>query len=214
MEKLIIRNERENERTEVENLIREAFWNVNVPGCDEHYLAHVLRGHGDFVPALDLVAELDGRVVGNVMYTRAWLENEAGNERGILTFGPVAVLPEYQRRGVSRALLEESFVRARAMGCEAIVIFGNPDNYVSRGFKSCRRFNVCLKGGVFPSAMLVRPLTEDAFDGRRWFYRESAAYEIDPAEAERFDRKFPPKEKAFRPSQEEFYIHSHSSIDR
>lgn len=152
IEGLLIRNEREDERAVVENLIREAFWNVHVPGCDEHYLAHVLRAHGDFVPELDLVAELDGRIVGNVMYTRAWLAVEAGDEREILTFGPAAVLPEYQRRGVGRALLEESFARARAMGCEAIVIFGNPDNYVSRGFKSCRRFNVCLEGGVFPSA--------------------------------------------------------------
>ena len=58
------------------------------------------------------------------MYTRAWLTDESGNEREILTFGPVAVLPEHQRRGVSRALLEESFIRAAAMGYNAIVIFG------------------------------------------------------------------------------------------
>lgn len=127
MERLLIRNEREDERAVVENLIREAFWNVNVPGCDEHYLAHVLRTHEDFVPELNLVAELDKRIVGNVMYTRAWLADEAGDEREILTFGPVAVLPQYQRKGVSRALLEESFVRAKTMGCEAIVIFGNPE---------------------------------------------------------------------------------------
>lgn len=212
MENLIIRNEREADWQTVENVVREAFWNVNVPGCSEHYLAHILRGHEDFVYELDLVAELDGRVVGSVMYTRAKLVDGAGRERRILTFGPIAVLPELQRRGISRALLEESFHRAVTLGYDAIVIFGNPDNYVARGFVSCRKCNVCLDGGVFPAAMLVKALKPDAFNGERWFYHESSAYEMDPADAESFDRQFPPKEKAFRPSQEEFYIHSHSVI--
>lgn len=212
MENLIIRNEREADWKAVENVVREAFWDVNVPGCDEHYLAHMLRGHEDFVHELDLVAELEGQIVGSVMYTRAKLTDEAGHARQILTFGPIAVLPEFQRRGISRALLEESFRRAAALGHDAIVIFGNPGNYVARGFVSCRKCNVCLEGGAFPSAMLVKALKPDAFDGRRWFYRESPAYEMDPADAEAFDRQFPPKEKGFRPSQEEFYIHSHSAI--
>jgi len=54
---ITIRNETKDDFREVEILTRKAFWNVNVPGCDEHYLAHVLREHEDFIPELDLVAQ-------------------------------------------------------------------------------------------------------------------------------------------------------------
>ena len=63
----LIRNETESDFNEVEELTRKAFWNVYVPGCVEHYLAHILRGHEDFVPELHFVAETeDGKVVGNL----------------------------------------------------------------------------------------------------------------------------------------------------
>ena len=95
MESIIIRQEAESDYRIVEEIHRRAFWNLNVPGCEEHYLAHVLRGHTDFVPELDCVAEVDGRVVANVMYSKSKLMDESGNEREILTFGPIAVAPEY-----------------------------------------------------------------------------------------------------------------------
>lgn len=72
----------------VENLNRDAFWNVFQPGCNEHYLVHVMRTHEDFVPELALVAEVDGKLVGNIMYTMSTLKNDAGEEKKIVTFGP------------------------------------------------------------------------------------------------------------------------------
>ena len=98
------------------------------------------------------------------------------------------------------------------VGYDTIVIFGNPGNYVSRGFKSCKKYNVCLEGDVFPCAMLVKELKDGAMDGRRWYYHESPAYEFDGEAAEEFDRQFEPKKKEWKPTQEEFYIYSHSSI--
>ena len=156
----------------MENVIRRAFWNLYVPGCAEHYVAHVMRPHGDFVPELDLVLERDGQIIGSIMYTKTRLVDEAGEEKQILTFGPVCILPEYQRMGYGKMLMEASFERAQTMGYEVIVIFGDPANYVGRGFKSCRRFNVCLEGDVFPSAMLVKELVPGTLDGRRWFYHQ------------------------------------------
>ena len=135
-ENITVRRETEADRDRVEQITREAFYNLYVPGCVEHYLAHVLRGHRDFVPELDLVLERDGRVIGSIMYTRAVLTDGAGAEKEVLTFGPVSVLPGFQRRGYGKLLMEDSFERARALGYEAIVIFGSPANYVGRGFKS------------------------------------------------------------------------------
>ena len=126
MEKNItIRPERVSDYQQVEDIIRQAFYNLYTPGCTEHYLAHAIRPHPDFLPELDLVLELDGRVVGNIMYTKSTLVDEAGKEKGILTFGPVCIRPGLQRRGYGRLLMEESFRRASAMGYEAIVIFGD-----------------------------------------------------------------------------------------
>ena len=94
---LNIRNEKESDYKIVEEITRKAFYNMYIPGCYEHYLVHIMRGHEDFIPELDLVIELDGRVIGNIMYTKAKLTDENGTEKEILTFGPVSILPEYQR---------------------------------------------------------------------------------------------------------------------
>lgn len=214
MSDILIRNETENDFNEVEELTRKAFWNVYVPGCVEHYLAHILRGHEDFIPELDFVAVTeDGRIVGNLMYTKAWLTDENGNERTILTFGPISVHPDFQRMGISRRLLEHSFEKASTLGYESIVIMGNPGNYVGRGFKSCRKYHVCMEDNSYPAAMLVKELVKGTFaDGRKWVYHGSKAYEFNSADAEAFDKQFELMEKEVCPSQEEFYIYSHSFI--
>lgn len=212
MQETIIRNETPDDYAETESLIREAFWNLNMPGCSEHYLAHIIRSHDDFIPELDLVAELDGKIVGSIMYTKSKLIGDDGTEKKILTFGPLSVLPGYQRQGYGKMLLEHSFKIAEDMGYDAIVIFGSPANYVCRGFKSCRRYNISLDNDYFPTAMLVKELKEGALDGRKYIFRESPVFDFGPEEAEKFDKSFPPKEKKELPCQEEFYICSHSSV--
>ncbi len=205
-----IRNEAEADYQRVEDITRKAFWNLYVPGCNEHYLVHVMRSHIDFLPELDLVIEVDDQIIGNIMYTKAKLIDESGEEKDILTFGPVCILPEYQREGYGKKLIEYSFERAAALGYDVIVIFGNPNNYVGRGFKSCKKYNVCLENGTFPSAMMVKELKPGVLDGRKRVYRQSPVFEIDEQEAERFDAGLESLEKKYQPSQEEFYIHSHS----
>ncbi len=197
----------------VETLTREVFWNQNVPGCDEHYFVHIMRTHEDFIPELAFVLEVDGRIIGNVMYTRSWLVDENDKQKTVLTFGPISILPAYQRQGYSKLLLAHSFEKAIELGYDTIVIFGNPDNYVSRGFKSCKKYHVSLEGGIFPVALLVKELIPGALDGRKWIFQESTAASLCSSEAaEAFDTLFPQKEKKWQPSQEEFYIHSHSVI--
>lgn len=210
----IIRLETETDYRVVEQLTREAFWNLSVPGCDEHYFVHTMRSHPDFIPELALVLEKGGEIIANVMYTKAMLVDEQGIEKPIVSFGPVCVRPDHQRRGYGKALLEYSFARAVEMGYDAVVIFGNPDNYVARGFRSCKKYNVCYGDVFYPAALLVKELIPHALDGKAWRYCESTAAAAceDKEAVAAFDAQFPPKEKAWQPSQEEFYIHSHSTI--
>ena len=212
----VIRLETPNDYRAVETLTREAFWNQHVPGCDEHYLVHTMRNHPDFIPELAFVLEIDDEIIGNIMYTKGKLIDEGGNEKPCLSFGPISVAPVHQRKGYGKMLIEHSFRMSAEMGYEVIVIFGNPDNYVARGFKSSRKYNVCLEGDRFPAALLVKELQEGVLDGRRWYFHESSFGEAcaDKDAAAAFEATFPPKEKRWQPSQEEFYIHSHSSLDR
>ena len=217
MDHVIIRQETEKDYRAVEELTREAFWNVYKPGADEHYYVHQMRNHPDFIKELAFVLEYEGKIIGNIMYTKAWLEDENGSRKEILSFGPLCVAPAYQRQKLGKLLIEHSFEAARAMGYDVNINFGNPGNYVSRGFVSCKKKNVCfMADGNYPTALLVCELVPGALDGRKWMYNPSTAADCceDAAAVEAFDATFPPKEKAWQPSQEEFYIYSHSSVVR
>ncbi|WP_418579292.1 GNAT family N-acetyltransferase [Hungatella sp.] len=213
MSTIMIRNEKETDYSVVEEITRKAFYNIYVPGATEHYLVHIIRQHEDFIPELDFVIELDGRVIGNIMYTKARLIDEAGTEKEILTFGPVSIDPEYQRAGYGKLLLEHSFEQAARLGYDVIVIFGSPMNYVSRGFKSCKKYHICIENGKYPAAMMVKELTPHALDGRKWFYYDSPVMAVSEEEAQKYDDTLEKLEKKFLPSQEEFYIMSHSFIE-
>ena len=217
MENLTIRLETEKDHRAVEELTREAFWNVYKPGADEHYFVHKMRRHPDFIPALAFVLEQEGKIIGNIMYTKAWLEDETGEKKEILSFGPLCVAPKYQRQGLSKLLIEHSFEVARKLGYDVNVIFGNPGNYVGRGFVSCKKKNICfVADGNFPTALLVCELVPGVLEGKKWRYLPSAAADCceDIAAVETFDATFPYKEKKWMSSQEEFYIYSHSSVVR
>lgn len=217
MKNLTLRLEEEKDYRAVEELTRVAFWNVYKPGADEHYLVHKMRSHPDFIPELAFVLELDGKIIGNIMYTKAYLEDKNGNRKEILSFGPISIAPEYQRQKLGKILIEHSFNVARGMGYDVNINFGNPANYVGRGFVSCKKKNVSyIFPGNFPTSLLVCELTPGVLDGGEWMYIPSTAADCceDTAAAEAFDKTFPKMEKSWMPSQEEFYIYSHSSVVR
>lgn len=213
MNKIEIRNERKSDMKIVEEITRRAFYNIYIPGCIEHYLIHIMREHKDFIKDLDFILELNGKVIGNIMYTKAKLTDENGNRKNILTFGPVCIDPNYQRMGYGKILMEHSFKKAIELGYDTIVIFGSPANYVSRGFKSCKKYNVSIEGGKYPSAMLVKELVPNVLSGHKWIYEDSSVMKINMEDAQKYDDTLEPMEKKFLPSQEEFYIMSQSFID-
>ena len=134
----IIRLETEKDFREVENLAREAFWNLSVPGCDEHFFIHVMRKHKDFIPELVHVIETDGKIIGCIMYTKAELADENGNVKPIVSMGPLCIHPDFQRMGYGKALLEHTFSVVKDLKYDVVINFGNPDNYVARGYKAVK----------------------------------------------------------------------------
>lgn len=203
---LLIRNECENDFGQVEYLTREAFWNLHVPGCDEHYLVHVLRNHPDFIPELDFVAILENKIVGNIMYAKSYLLNEENIKLETITFGPVSVLPQFQKRGIGSALIRHSVKRAIASGFKAVIIEGHPHNYCKYGFVGSKSVNVSDSDGKYPYSLLVLELEKGCLLNHTWKYYPSEVYNINEKKSQEFDKLFPPKKKGFKPSQEEFKI--------
>ena len=140
---MIVRNEKETDHRHVEELIRKAFYNLYVPGCTEHYLARVMRGHEDFIPELDLVLELDGRVIGSILYTKAKLSDAAGKEKEILTFGPVCIAPEYQRMGYAKEAVKGILeYAAEELEASRVILRIHTENQPSRNFAEQMGFHL------------------------------------------------------------------------
>ena len=209
-----LRLETKEDHPKVEKVTREAFWNQYVPGCDEHYLVNILRDHKDFIPELNFVAELVGEVVGNIMYTRSWVENEKGDKVETVTFGPVCVHPEHQKKGIGSKLIKHTLKLAEEMGFSACCIFGDPRNYCKHGFKNGLDHNVSAMGGIYPYGFLVKVLKTGVLEGQNWEYGMSDVYHFDKADAEEFDSSFEPKVKEYKPSQDIFSISIRATLKK
>ncbi len=209
---LLLRLETPSDHLPVENLTRRAFWNLYVPGCQEHYLVHTMRSHPSFLPEYDFVAELDGVLVSSILYTRSWLLDEQDQPLDSLTFGPVCVLPEYQRQGIGGALIRHTAELAVQHGEKVIVIFGDPHNYCKHGFKNGKDLNISDLNGDYPHGMLALELYPGALANHTWKYRYSDVYHVDEAAVEAFDQGFEPLEKAHHYTQDIFAINIRSYL--
>lgn len=130
----MIRLETSADYNEVENVTREAFWNVYRPGCLEHYVLHRYRTRPDFIPELSLCLTVDGKIIAHVMYTHSEIRADDGRIVPIMTFGPISVDPDFQRQGYGTILLQYSMEKAKELGARALAITGNINFYSKFGF--------------------------------------------------------------------------------
>ena len=200
----VIRLEKKKEQREVETLVREAFWNVYRPGCLEHYVLHCLRGDADFVPELDFVMEMDGRLVGQDVFVRTAIRADDGKDVPIMTMGPICIAPDLQGKGYGKILLDYALEKAAALGCGAVCFEGNIAFYGKSGFTYARNFGLRYHGlpaGADDSFFLCKELIDGYLDGVTGEYATPQGYLVDEKEADEFDKSFPPKEKLKLPGQ-------------
>jgi predicted N-acetyltransferase YhbS len=195
-----IRNERETDYPETENITREAFWDVYKPGCDEHLVLHQLRLSKAFVPELDFVACDNGKVIGNIVYSKAVVK-DGDNESEVLCMGPLCVLPEYQNKGIGSLLLRTTLEKATSLGFRAVIIYGNPPYYHKFGFVSAEAFGIKTKEGLNFDAFMALELYKGALEGITGSFFEDKAFEIKEEELEKFESRYPHKEKHVREGQ-------------
>ncbi len=191
---------------EIKYLAKRSFWNLNMPGCDEHYLVHRLFNDANYVPSLSLLAKLDNKIVGFILYTKCRLETKNG-DIDVLTFGPLCVDPEYQRKGIGKTLLLESIKLAKLTDYPAIFICGVPTYYPKFGFKEAKEFGVTMPDGSNFDAFMGYELKEGSMKDIAGKFYEPDCCDCDihdekyMAELEEFDRQFPYMEKKVLPGQ-------------
>ena len=214
-----IRLERIEDYRKVENLVREAFWNVYRPGCSEHYVIHVLRNDPAFIRELDFVmhlsvkqddpvdhsvAEQDGRLIGQNMFMKTIIEADDGRVIPVLTMGPIGITPELKRKGYGKALLDYSLEKAAGLGYGAVLFEGNIGFYGKCGFTYAREFGIRyhdLPEGADDSFFLCKELIPGYLDGITGVYQTPQGYYVDDSDVEEFDKDFPPKHKLKLPGQ-------------
>lgn len=199
-----IRLEKKEEYREVENLIRESFWNVYRPGCSEHYVIHVLRDDPAFVKELDFVMEQNGRLIGQNMFMRTVIDSDDGRSIEVLTMGPICITPELKRRGYGKLLLDYSLEKAKETGFGAVLFEGNIDFYGRSGFDYARNFGIRyhdLPEGADDSFFLCKELVTGYLDGVTGVYQTPGGYYVDDRDVGEFDSSFPVKEKLVLPGQ-------------
>ncbi len=190
---ICIRTEKENEYCYVETMIRESFWNVYKAGCDEHVMAHKLRKSNEFLAELDLVAELDGKIIGNIMCSRAKIINEENgiiDEESMIAVGPICVLPQWQKKGIGALLIEQVKLKAKAAGYKGLVLYGDPKYYHRFGFVNAEEYSITMPDGNNMDDFMVLELDVHRLDKIEGRCYESDAFEISREELSLYERNF------------------------
>ncbi len=199
-----IRLEKKNDERQVENLVRDSFWNVYRPGAYEHYVLHTQRRHPDFVKELNFVMEKNGKIIGQAAFVKATITADNGKIIPILTLGPICVANEYKQQGYGKILLDFAFERAIEQGFGAVCFEGNIDFYGKCGCVKASTYGIRYDGmpeGEDADFFLCKMLKDGYLDGITSVYATPEVYFVEDADVEAFDKTFPPKQKLTLPGQ-------------
>ena len=128
---MLIRDERADDASAICEVTVAAFATLDISAHTEQFIIEALRAAGAL--AVSLVAEVDGRVVGDIAFSPVRIADGAEGWYGL---GPVSVLPAYQRRGIGKALIQEGLSRLRALGARGCCLAGHPAYYGRFGFQN------------------------------------------------------------------------------
>ena len=204
---MIIRLEQPQDWREVENLTREAFWNVYRPGCTEHFVLNQYRTGPDFIPELDFVMEEDGNIIGHVMFSKAEIVLDDGTTFPSWTFGPISIHPDYKRNGNGLKLLNYALEKAKAMGIGLLCMEGNIDFYRHAGFDLASKMKIHYHDEPRDSEVpyfLAQELIPGYWGGREGTYSPPKGYFVadeNPEAFEAYEATFPKKAKMYNEGQ-------------
>lgn len=201
---IIIRAEKPNDYHKVEEITRQAFWNLYCPAATEHYIVHKIRQHNDYIPELSFVIEKDNEVVGSIFYTHSKVVSHGGDVIKTITFGPVSIKPELHRQGLGRKLITHSINEAKRLGYRAIIIGGFTYHYYPYGFVGAKKYGISMPDGKFYTGIMALPLYNGALDNSDGVHYYSEVMDEGENMPQEYDDRFPYLEKLILPQQEKF----------
>ena len=200
----MIRLENEKDYLEVENLVRDSFWNVYRPGAYEHYIVHNLRNHPSFIKDLAYVIEKDGKIIGHINYSKGQIDYGDANSKEAVVLGPISIDKRYQNQGYGTKLIEYTLKLIDDKNIPFVFVIGD-ENYYSRfGFESASKYdiylNVCDLEGECPFFMIkIFNMDEIAF--KKGIFSNPDVFDVNENDVDEFDKKFEFRQKEVNENQ-------------
>lgn len=192
-----IRLECEKDYLEVENLVRDAFWNVYRPGAFEHYIVHNLRDDDAFIADLAYVIECDGQIIGHINYSKGFLDY-GDEKRDAVVLGPVAIRKDYQKRGLGSRLIEYTLGLAESKEIPFVFVIGDESYYHRFGFVSASGYDIYLDGTNTSQDcpfFMIKVFDESKILNKRTIFHNPQVFDVNADDADEFDKNFEYRQK-------------------
>ena len=131
---------------------------------DEGILIDKLRSSDAFIPELSLVAAIENKLVGHILFTRIKIEG-AKKLINALALAPMAVLPDHQGQGIGSRLVQAGLVSAKSLGFEAVIVLGHEKYYPRFGFEPASKWNIRAPFSVPDPVFMALELEKGVLDG-------------------------------------------------
>lgn len=190
-----IRLEEKEDYLEVENLVRNSFWNIYRPGAYEHFIVHNLRNDESFIRDLAYVIEKDGLIIGHINYSIGKLKGE--KEEDAVVLGPVSIAKDHQNKGYGSMLINYTLDLAQKKGIPFVFVVGDENYYERFGFKSASEYGIYLEGTDTSEEcpfFRIKILDGDVIPQNAIFSNPSV-FDVCESDVDEFDRKFEFREK-------------------
>lgn len=154
---VLLRPEEAKDYPAVYAVIKSAFASAAHADGNEQDLVSALRQSDAFLPEMSLVAEIDGKIVGHILFTKVDIGGSVQ-----LALAPLSVLPEYQRRGFGSALIGEGHRRAQELGYAYSIVLGSETYYPRMGYVPAKNFGIAPPFAVADENFMACKLRVDA----------------------------------------------------
>lgn len=152
---LEIRQENKNDYEEVYKVIKTAFETSEHSDGNEQDLVVSLRESDSFIPELSLVAVQDNKIIGYILFTKIKIR-----EYEELALAPLGILPEYQRQGVGKKLIEEGHKIAKKLGYHYSIVLGSETYYPKFGYIPASQYGIVAPFEVSNENFMAKKLSE------------------------------------------------------
>ena len=189
--------ETEEDYFEVENMVRNSFWNVYRPGAFEHYIVHNLRDDESFLENLTYVMESNDGIIGYIGYSEGFIDY--GDERiGAVVLGPLAIHEDFQNHGLGSKLIDHTLNLAKDEDIPFVFVVGDEDYYRRFGFISASEYDLYLEGtdmGEECPFFMIRLFDESELKDGIGIFHNPDVFDVNPEDVDEFDKKFEYKKK-------------------